>query len=153
MYNLSVGSPETSNKSGSDLMKSTNSPINLDSGIVLDESKPKPKKSKKIPWVFIASGLGVILIIILLFIKPENSRYIESPPPAEQAERDSIFAAAGEIAQYLEDFDSLPAPADISLPSNLIYEKEDDVSWAIETETGLYYTSDMNIESFGLGEI
>ncbi len=135
-------------------MKSTeNSPIDLDSGIVYDELNPTPQKSKKIPWIFVTSGLSLILITILLFIKPENSQFIDSPPPAEQAERDSIFVAAEVINIYIESFDSLPATADISLPVNLIYTKEDEISWAIETETGLYYTSDMNIGAFKLGEI
>lgn len=135
-------------------MKTEGGPIELDKEIVYKEpEKNNGKKTTKIPWPYFVGATGLILIMALLFINPDNGKFIDSPPPEEQAERDSIFVATGEIAQYLENFDSLPGRADISLPANLIYEKQDSISWAIETETGLYYTSDMDIEAFKLGEI
>lgn len=131
-----------------------NDPVELDRDIVYREPEKKAgKKPAKIPWPYIAGAVALLLIVVLIFINPENGGFIESPPPEEQAERDSIFTAAIRIEQYRDNCDSLPDPADVSLPVGFTYEKEDELFWFIETESGLYYTSDMDIERFRLGEI
>lgn len=135
-------------------MKTESDPIELDRDIVYKKpEKSTEKKTEKIPLSYIAGAIGVILILVLLFISPDNSKFIDSPPPAEQAERDSICSYATVIEQYSENFDSLPGQADISLPWGFTYEKEDELLWSIETEAGLYYSSDMNLEAFGRGEL
>lgn len=129
-------------------------PVELDRDIVYRETENKSnKKSSMVPWPYIVGGVGLLLIIVLLFINPVNGGFVDSPPPEEQAERDSIFSAEAGIRNYVLLNDSLPSPEDISLPAGFIYEKEDEIFWSIETEEGLYYTSDMDIESFRLGEI
>lgn len=131
-----------------------NEPVSLDRNIVFKEKvTKKEKKQSKIPKIHMFAGIGVILLIIVLFINPENGEYIDSPPPEEQALRDSIYEAIEDINVYEFMYDSLPSPSDILLPTGLTYEIEDDLSWSIETETGLYYTSDMEPELFKQGEI
>ncbi|MCK5132126.1 MAG: hypothetical protein KAR40_08250 [Candidatus Sabulitectum sp.] len=131
-----------------------NNPVELDRGIIYREPEKKAgKKPAKIPWPYMAGAIALLLIVILLFINPGDGEFIESPPPEEQAERDSIFSAAVRIEQYRDNSDSLPDPAEVSLPVDFTYEKEDALLWFIETESGLYYTSDMGIESFRRGEI
>ncbi|MCD4708871.1 MAG: hypothetical protein K8S62_14155 [Candidatus Sabulitectum sp.] len=135
-------------------MNTSGKPIQLDKDIAFEEpEKRSGKKQLKVPWPYVAGGIGVLLIAMLLFINPQKGEFIESPPPEEQAERDSIYSVAVRIQQYQEDCDSLPVPADLSLPVNFTYEKEDEMLWSLETETGLYYSSDMNLESFRMGEI
>jgi len=126
----------------------------LDKNIVFKEPEKKTgKKPRKISWPFIVGGVGFLLIVMLLFVNPGEGEFIESPPPVEQAERDSIYSVAVRILQYQEGCDSLPVPSNLSLPVNFSYEKEDELLWSLETEAGLYYSSDMNLESFRTGEI
>jgi len=135
-------------------MTTNNEPIQLDKDITYKEPQKKAgKKSAKFPWSYYAGAAGLILIVALLFINPDNAKFIESPPPEEQAERDSVCFFAARIEQYSEDFDSLPGQTDISLPQGFTYEKEDELLWSIETEAGLYYSSDMDLEAFGRGEL
>lgn len=135
-------------------MKTEGGPIELDREIVYNEpEKNTGKKPAKIPWAYFVGAVGIILIVVLLFINPDNGNFIDSPPPEEQAERDSIIEGAGRIQQYLITNDSLPDPGDVSLPAGFIYEKEDELIWSIETEAGLYYSSDMDPDSFRMGEI
>ncbi len=135
-------------------MKTEGGPIELDKEIVYREpEKNSGKKSAKIPWSYFVGAAGIILIVILLFINPDSGKFIDSPPPEEQAERDSIIAGADRIQQYLSINDSLPDPGDVSLPAGYTYEKEDELLWSIETEAGLYYSSDMDPDSFKMGEI
>ncbi len=133
-------------------MTTDGGPIELDKDILYKEPEKKSdKRPKKIPVLYIVAGMGFILIVALLFVNPQGKQFIDSPPEAEQAERDSVFAAALLIEQYLNDTDSLPGPGDISIPSNCLYEKEDQLEWSIETEEGLYYSSDMDLQSFKTG--
>lgn len=135
-------------------MSKDNEPIQLDKDITYKEPQKKPgKKSAKFPWFYYAGTAGIILIVALLFINPDNAKFIESPPRSEQAERDSIYSFASGIEQYSDDFDSLPGQSDISLPQGFTYEKEDELLWSIETEAGLYYASDMDLEAFKRGEL
>ena len=129
-------------------------PINLDKDIVFKERKKRAdKKQKKIPKMFVFSGIGLILLISLLFINPDNDPYIDSPPPEEQAERDSIYSTILQIQQYQTFHDSFPESNDISIPTGLYFEVDEDSSWSIESETGLYYSSDMDPNLFKQGEI
>ena len=135
-------------------MKTEDGPIELDKEIVYTErEKNTGKKRAKIPWAYFVGTIGLILIVTLLFINPDNEKFIDSPPPEEQAERDSIVAGADRIQQYLSINDSLPDPGDVSLPAGFTYEKEDERLWSIETEAGLYYSSDMDPDSFRMGQI
>lgn len=135
-------------------MKTEGGPIELDKDLVYSESKKNNgKKRAKIPWLYFVGAMGVILIVALLFINPNNGNFIDSPPSEEQAERDSIVAGADRIQQYLIINDSLPDPGYVSLPAGFTYEKEDELLWSIETEAGLYYSSDMDPDSFRMGEI
>lgn len=135
-------------------METESGPIELDREIVYNESeKNTGKKPGKTPWVYFVGAIGIILVVALLFVSPDNGKFIGSPPPEEQAERDSIVAGADRIQQYLIINDSLPDPGDVSLPASFTYEKEDELLWSIETEDGLYYSSDMDLDSFGMGEI
>ncbi len=135
-------------------MESGNKPVELDKDIVYNDSaKNKIRKKQKTPWIYIVGITGIILVVGLLFVNPEDGDFIDSPPPAEQAERDSVFAVAGRIQQYMENCDSLPAVTDIQLPPGIVYEKEDDIDWTLETESGLFYSSDMDINEFRTGEI
>ena len=129
-------------------------PISLDKDIVFKEkTKKMNKKQKKFPKMYIFSGIGLILLISLLFVNPENNAYIDSPPPEEQAERDSIFNTIIQIQQYQTFHNSFPEPNDISIPTGLYFEVEEDSSWSIESETGLYYSSDMDRYLFKQGKI
>ncbi|MEA3266207.1 MAG: hypothetical protein U9P42_04615 [Candidatus Fermentibacteria bacterium] len=135
-------------------MTTNNEPIQLDKDITCKEPQKKAgKKSSKFPWFYHAGAAGLVLIVALLFINPDNANFIESPPAEEQAERDSIVAGAARIQQYLSINDSLPDPGDVFLPSGYTYEKEDELLWSIETEAGLYYSSDIDLEAFGRGEL
>jgi hypothetical protein len=133
-------------------METGNKPVELDKDIVYKDSE-KSRTKKKLPWIYIAGATGIILIVGLLLVNPEDGSFVESPSPEEQAERDSIFAVAGRIQQYTENCDSLPAQTDIQLPSGITYEKEDGMDWTLETESGLFYSSDMDINEFRTGEI
>ncbi len=135
-------------------MKTESGPVELDRDIVHRKPEEKTgKRLKKIPLSHIVGTTGVILIAALLFINPDNEKFIDSPPLEEQMERDSITAGAERIERYLNNYDSLPDPDDISLPSGFVYEKEDELLWSIETEAGLYYSSDMDLGAFGRGEL
>lgn len=135
-------------------MTTGNEPIQLDKDITCKEPQKKAgKKSSKFPWSYYAAAAGLILIIALLFINPDNAKFIESPPPEEQVERDSVCIFAARIVQYSKDFDSLPGQTDLSLPQGYTYEKEEELTWSIETEAGLYYSSDMDLEAFRRGEL
>ena len=133
-----------------------NGPVEIDKDIVYKEFegiKRSEKKPSLTRWPFIVAVIGVVLIAVLLFINPEKGRYIDSPPPGEQLERDSIYSCAGRVEQYRESYDSLPGPADISMPLGFTYEKEDELTWSIETDAGLYYSSDIDLEAFAGGEL
>ncbi len=135
-------------------MTAGNKPIQLDKDITYKEPEKKAEgKSAKIPWPYFVGTIGLILVVALLFINPGNEKFIDSPPPEEQAERDSIYSYAAEIDQYSANYDSLPDHTDVSLPPGFTYEKEDELLWSIETEAGLYYSSDMDPDSFRIGEI
>ncbi|RKZ02664.1 hypothetical protein DRQ21_08060 [Candidatus Fermentibacteria bacterium] len=135
-------------------METGNKPVELDKDIVYNNSgKNRAEKKKKLPWIYIAGATGIVLITGLLFVNPADGSFIDSPPPEEQAERDSIFAVAGRIQQYMENYDSLPAQTDIQLPSGITYENEGDMAWTLETESGLFYSSDMDINEFRTGKI
>lgn len=139
---------------GRHAMNTKGGPIQLDKNIVFAEPEKKAgKKPQKISWPYIVGAAGLLLIVTILFINPEGGEFIDSPPPEEQAERDSIYSVAVGIEQYLNNNDSLPDLADISLPADFAYEKEDELLWSLETEAGLYYSSDMDLESFRTGEI
>ena len=135
-------------------MTTDNEPIQLDKDITYKEPEKKGGgKQAKIPWPYFVGVIGIILVIALRFINPDNAKFSESPPPEEQVEKDSIYSFDARIEQYSEDFDSLPGQADISLPQGFTYEKEEELLWSVETETGLYYSSDMDLEAFGKGEL
>lgn len=138
------------------LMTVQNGPEEIDRDIVYKQSEGMRRLEKKPSsnrWPFIVAVIGVVFIAVLLFVNPENGQYIDSPPPGEQLERDSIYSCAGRIEQYRASYDSLPGPADISLPSGFTYEKEDELTWSIETDAGLYYSSDIDLEAFAGGEL
>ena len=127
-------------------------PVELDKDISYEEPGKKAcRKPSKNSFLYIVTGIGSILILVLLFINPQENQFIDSPPQAEQIERDSVYAAALVIEHYLIDTDSLPESTDVSIPSNCTYEKEDELVWSIETAAGLYYSSDMDLESFKEG--
>ena len=137
-------------------MDTENRPVEIDKNVFHEEPEKTvdaAKKPSSTRWSYIFSAIGVILIAALLLTDPENGQFIDSPPPAEQAERDSIYSWAGRIEQYRESFDSLPGKADVSLPPGFAYEKEDELTWSIETEAGLYYSSDIDLEAFARGEL
>ncbi|MCD6588411.1 MAG: hypothetical protein J7K88_07660 [Candidatus Fermentibacteraceae bacterium] len=135
-------------------MEINEEPVELDKGIVYKNQEEKTHKKKaKVPWVYIAGILGIALIISLLFVNPESSEFIKSPPPEEAAQRDSMYSAATRIQQYMENSDSLPEQADISLPAGFTYEKEEGSFWSLETESGLFYSSDMDLNAFRSGEL
>ncbi|MEA3347416.1 MAG: hypothetical protein U9Q21_04970 [Candidatus Auribacterota bacterium] len=128
--------------------------INLDKDIVFKEKKKVvSKKQSKIPKMFIFAGIGLLLLLTLLFINPENSGYIDSAPPEELAVRDSVYNTILQIQQYQTSHHSLPGSDDISIPAGLYFEVQEDSSWSIESETGLYYSYDMDPTLFKLGEI
>ena len=134
--------------------KKTSGPISLDRNIVFKEkTKKMGKKQKKIPKLYIFSGISLILLVSLLFINPENDVYIDSPPPEEQAIRDSIYNTILQVQQYQTFHNSLPESDDILIPTGLYFEVEEDSSWSIESEAGLYYSSDMDPHLFKQGEI
>ncbi len=135
-------------------MTTDREPIELDRNIRYDdEEKKKGKRELKIPWPFIVGGFGLLLIVMLLFVNPSGDEFVDSPPPAELDERETVYAAAGLIEQYLHENDSLPLANDILFTPGLFYEREDERIWSIETESGLYYSSDMNLEEFRTGEL
>lgn len=132
-------------------MNTDDGPIQLDKDIVYKKPEKRARKSAKLPWFYYAGVVGLVLVVVLLFINPNNREFIDSPPPTEQAERDSICSYSVRIEQYSVKFDSLPGQLDISLPNDFTYEKEDVLLWSIETVSGLYYSSDMDLETFGMG--
>lgn len=141
---------------GGIFMTAQKGPVEIDRDIAYRESEGIRRSEKKpsiTSWPFTVAVIGVVLIAVLLFVNPENGRYIDSPPPGEQLERDSIQSCAGRIEQYRESYDSLPGPADIWMPSGFTYEKDDELTWSIETDAGLYYSSDIDLEAFAGGEL
>ena len=129
-------------------------PIELDRDISYEQKQKKTDKRKsKIPGLYIAGAIGLLLIILLLFVNPDGGEFVDSPPPAELDERESIYTAAERIEQYLLTNDSLPETNEIQFPPGLFYEREDMEFWSIETESGLYYSSDMDLEEFRMGEL
>ena len=141
---------------GRNVMDTENDPVKIDKNVFHEEPEKTAgavKNPSPVRWSLIVSAIGVILIAALLLTDPENGQFIDSPPPEEQAERDSIYSWAGRIEQYREGFDSLPGETDVSLPSGFAYEKEDELTWSIETEAGLYYSSDIDLEAFARGEL
>lgn len=132
--------------------KENSAPIGLDKNVTCKKKTQKMGK-KKVPKMYLFGGIGLILLITILFINPQNGEYIDSPPPEEQAERDSIYNTILLIQQYQTTYDSLPTSTDIPIPLGLHYEIEDDLSWFIETETNLFYSSDMDPDLFKIGEI
>ena len=135
-----------------ELDKHISGPIELDEHVTYTKPEKK-KKPKKIPWAFVAGIVGLVFIILLLFVNPPGSEFVENPPPKEIEEREIIYSAAISIVEYETIHDSLPSPADFTLPAGLTYDKEDESQWSLETETGLYYSSDMDIELFREGEV
>jgi len=132
-------------------MSSDEGPLQLDANVVYPEKSPAhKKKGKRSGTVFIAV-IGLILISALLIYQPENSEFIDSPPPEEQAERDSVTSVAARIVSFEEQNDSLPMAEEIDLPPGYVYRKEDDLLWSLETPGGLFYTSDMEIDLFQEG--
>lgn len=137
-------------------MAAEKKPVEIDRDIVYDDVEATVRKTGK-PllrrWPYLVAMVGVILIAVLLFTGPSEGGYIDSPPPEEQAERDSVYAFAQRIEQYRAGHDSLPGVSDVSLAEGFTYEKEDELTWSIETEAGLYYSSDMDLDAFARGEL
>ncbi len=128
-------------------------PVQLDANVVYKEKPPGGPKRKKRSGVLIVAAVGAILVIALLLYQPENSGFIDSPPPLEQEERDSVASVASRIISFRDQNDSLPLARDIDLPPGFRYQLEDSLVWSLETPGGLYYTSDMDIHEFQGGTL
>ncbi len=129
-------------------------PIELDKDIKYEQKQKKIEKGEsKLPWPYMAGGIGILLIVLLLFVNPDGGEFVDSPPQAEMDERESVYSAAERIEQYLLENDSLPETNDILFQPGLFYEREDEEFWSIETESGLFYSSDMNLAEFRTGEL
>ena len=135
-------------------MKSSSGPVQLDRDVFYETKKPNVKKNKKKgSGVFIFAGIGLILMAALLLYSPENSGFVETPPPEEQLERDSVAAAAERISAFIQENGYPADPSVFQLPEGYIFLVENDSSWSLETPGGLYFTSDMNIADFQEGAI
>ncbi len=74
-------------------------PVQLDANVSYEEKMPV-KRRKKRSGLLITSSTGLLLTVMLLLYQPDSDGFIESPPPAEQAERDSIAALALVITSF-----------------------------------------------------
>lgn len=134
-------------------MIAVSGPVQLDREIVYEERSARKKPLKKRSGLPIFAGTGVLLAIALLLYQPGNSTFVDTPPPEEQAERDSVASAVLTVQAFIEQSDSLPEEGDIRLPTGYVFTREEEGTWSIESPGGLYYTSDMDINAFRTGEI
>ena len=130
-------------------MSGDEGPVQLDANVTYEEKAPV--KQKKRTRLLITACTGLLLAVILLLYQPDSAGFIESPPPAEQAERDSIASLAMAINSFSAQNDSLPGTEDINLPAGYIYLIEEEGLWSLESPGGLYYTSDMDMNEFQEG--
>lgn len=127
--------------------------MQLDKDIVFETRKRKPERKKGKNGILIFAAVGAAVIIVLLLYQPGNSAFITSPPPGEQAERDSVAAVAARVEAFMAANDSLPRQEELNLPPGFIYTVEYDDIWSVQTPVGLYYTSDMDLGQFERGEL
>ena len=98
-------------------------------------------------------SVGVVLIILAMMIQPGEGGYEDSPPPAEQIERDSAAVLAQRVEAFQDSAGRLPLHSEIPVPAGYNYSVEDDSMWSAETPGGLYYTSDMDMDAFARGDL
>jgi hypothetical protein len=134
-------------------MTNTQKPLQLDRDIVYEEKAPVKVKKRKGSGVMVFGVVGALLIIVALLYQPEGSGFVESPPPLEQAERDSVAAVFRRVQDFRETNDSMPLAPDLNLPAGFVFEIEYEDVWSLRTPGGLYYTSDIEIASFRAGEL
>ncbi len=134
-------------------MTNTQKPLELDMDIVYEEKAPPKEKRKKGSGILVFGAAGALLIIVVLLYQPEGSGFVGSPPPLEQAERDSVAAVFMRVQDWRALTDTMPLAPDLDLPSGFVFELEYDDEWSLRTPGGLYYTSDMEIEAFKAGEL
>lgn len=134
-------------------MTNTQKPLQLDRDIVYEEKAPPKEKRKKGSGIVVFGGVGAVLIMVVLLYQPEGSGFVDSPPPLEQAERDSVAAVFQRVQDWRAMNDSMPTAPDLDLPAGFLFELEYDDVWSLRTPEGLYYTSDMGIEPFRAGEL
>lgn len=134
-------------------MTNVQKPLELDRDIVYEEKAPQKEKKRRRPGIVAFGGVGALLIILVLLYQPESSSFVDSPPPEEQLERDSIAAVFQRVQDFRTLNDSMPLAPDLNLPAGFEFETEYDDVWSIRTPGGLYYTSDMEIEPFRVGEL